>query len=217
NYALYLLATGAREASFRNLKTMAECLAEELVNAARGSSNSYAIKKKDEIERVSKSNRSSKSSFVGKVFETFALVVAPVGRYFVHASHVWTYETSNTTIKILTTWIPMAECRYDDLLEDCKEAKGNALTVEVLQPLDLGLNLPGDIVCVQSPSVACLPRRPPTKKRQGEPSFFDFDFTYPADELTSFSQIEDGSHDLVEVRVVQPSGPGGGMARQAQH
>jgi len=57
NYALYLLATGAREASFRNLKTMAECLAEELVNAARGSSNSYAIKKKDEIERVSKSNR----------------------------------------------------------------------------------------------------------------------------------------------------------------
>jgi small subunit ribosomal protein S5e len=57
NYALYLIATGAREASFRNLKTMAECLAEELINAARGSSNSYAIKKKDEIERVSKSNR----------------------------------------------------------------------------------------------------------------------------------------------------------------
>eukprot|EP00523_Entomoneis_sp_CCMP467_P009907 CAMPEP_0168737332 /NCGR_PEP_ID=MMETSP0724-20121128/10341_1 /TAXON_ID=265536 /ORGANISM="Amphiprora sp., Strain CCMP467" /LENGTH=227 /DNA_ID=CAMNT_0008784597 /DNA_START=58 /DNA_END=741 /DNA_ORIENTATION=+ len=57
NYALFLLATGAREASFRNLKTMAECLAEELINAARGSSNSYAIKKKDEIERVAKSNR----------------------------------------------------------------------------------------------------------------------------------------------------------------
>lgn len=57
NYALYLLATGAREASFRNLKTISECLAEELINAARGSSNSYAIKKKDEIERVSKSNR----------------------------------------------------------------------------------------------------------------------------------------------------------------
>jgi small subunit ribosomal protein S5e len=56
-YALYLLATGARESSFRNLKTMAECLADELINAARGSSNSYAIKKKDEIERVSKSNR----------------------------------------------------------------------------------------------------------------------------------------------------------------
>ena len=57
NYALYLIATGAREASFRNLKSCSECLADEVVNAARGSSNSYAIKKKDEIERVSKSNR----------------------------------------------------------------------------------------------------------------------------------------------------------------
>jgi ribosomal protein S7 len=36
NYALYLIATGAREASFRNRKTMAECLAEELINAASG-------------------------------------------------------------------------------------------------------------------------------------------------------------------------------------
>lgn len=84
--ALYLLTTGAREAAFRNIKTIAECkpllllhfwpsncfhllifcadanhleqddepcprkpapgLADELVNAAKGSSNSYAIKKK---------------------------------------------------------------------------------------------------------------------------------------------------------------------------
>jgi small subunit ribosomal protein S5e len=51
------MATGAREASFRtNLKTRAECLAEELINAARGSSNSYTNNKKDEIERVSKLN-----------------------------------------------------------------------------------------------------------------------------------------------------------------
>ena len=57
NYALYLIATGARESAFRNLKTISECLADEIINAARGSSNSYAIKKKDEIERVSKSNR----------------------------------------------------------------------------------------------------------------------------------------------------------------
>jgi len=57
NYALYLMACGAREASFRNVKTIAECLADELINAARGSSNSYAIKKKDEIERVAKANR----------------------------------------------------------------------------------------------------------------------------------------------------------------
>jgi len=57
NQALYLLTTGAREAAFRNVKTIAECLADELVNASKGSSNSYAIKKKDELERVAKSNR----------------------------------------------------------------------------------------------------------------------------------------------------------------
>ena len=45
NMALYLLCTGAREAAFRNVKTIAECLADEIINAARGSSNSYAIKK----------------------------------------------------------------------------------------------------------------------------------------------------------------------------
>lgn len=67
SFALTLLTTGvrsvymfevqAREAAFRNIKTMAECLADELMNAAKGSSNSYAIKKKDEIERVAKANR----------------------------------------------------------------------------------------------------------------------------------------------------------------
>merc|ERR1711908_233606 len=55
--AIFLLTTGAREASFRNIKTIAECLSEEIINAAKGSSNSYAIKKKDEIERVAKANR----------------------------------------------------------------------------------------------------------------------------------------------------------------
>ncbi len=57
NQAISLLTTGAREAAFRNVKSIAECLAEELINAAKGSSNSYAIKKKDELERVAKSNR----------------------------------------------------------------------------------------------------------------------------------------------------------------
>ena len=57
NQALYLISSGAREAAFRNIKTIAECLADEIINAAKGSSNSYAIKKKDEIERVAKANR----------------------------------------------------------------------------------------------------------------------------------------------------------------
>lgn len=42
NQALYLLTTGAREAAFRNIKTIAECLADELINAAKGSSNRCA-------------------------------------------------------------------------------------------------------------------------------------------------------------------------------
>lgn len=39
NQAIWLLTTGAREAAFRNIKTIAECLADELINAAKGSSN----------------------------------------------------------------------------------------------------------------------------------------------------------------------------------
>ena len=115
NSAIYLIAMGSRESAFRNIKTIAECLADEIMNAAKvrppppppltprtqfcaarrnslgalalrasarrlcarpplsaparrrsavsfplssqGSSNSYAIKKKDELERVAKSNR----------------------------------------------------------------------------------------------------------------------------------------------------------------
>ncbi|CCF75802.1 small subunit ribosomal protein S5e [Babesia microti strain RI] len=57
NQAIYLICTGARNAAFRNIKTIAECLAEEIMNCAKESSNSYAIKKKDEIERVAKANR----------------------------------------------------------------------------------------------------------------------------------------------------------------
>lgn len=57
NQALYLITTGARESAFRNVKTIAECLADEIINAAKGTSMSYAIKKKDEVERVAKANR----------------------------------------------------------------------------------------------------------------------------------------------------------------
>ncbi|KAG8936979.1 ribosomal protein S5 [Tulasnella sp. 419] len=57
NQSIALLTVGTRESAFRNVKSIAECLADELINAAKGSSNSYAIKKKDELERVAKSNR----------------------------------------------------------------------------------------------------------------------------------------------------------------
>merc|ERR1712183_472116 len=57
NHSIWLLTCGARTAAFRNIKSIAECLADELINASKGSSNSFAIKKKDELERVAKSNR----------------------------------------------------------------------------------------------------------------------------------------------------------------
>ncbi|CBZ51958.1 hypothetical protein NCLIV_017500 [Neospora caninum Liverpool] len=57
NQAIYLICTGARLAAFRNIKTISECLADEIMNCAKESSNAYAIKKKDEIERVAKANR----------------------------------------------------------------------------------------------------------------------------------------------------------------
>lgn len=46
NQSITLITTGCRESAFRNVKSVAECLADELINAAKGSSNSYAIKKK---------------------------------------------------------------------------------------------------------------------------------------------------------------------------
>jgi len=57
NQGIYLIATGARNTAFRNIKSIAECLADELINAANDNQNSFAIKKKDEIERVAKANR----------------------------------------------------------------------------------------------------------------------------------------------------------------
>lgn len=57
NQGIYLLVSGARASSFRSSKTIAECLADELIAASNKSSTSYAIKKKDELERVAKTNR----------------------------------------------------------------------------------------------------------------------------------------------------------------
>ena len=51
------MAIGARNATMKNHKSMSECLADEIMNCEKGSPNSYAIKKKDEIEKVAKGNR----------------------------------------------------------------------------------------------------------------------------------------------------------------
>lgn len=55
--ALRHITDGAREAAFGNPKTIDECLAEEIILAANRDSRSYAVKKRDEIERIALSSR----------------------------------------------------------------------------------------------------------------------------------------------------------------
>lgn len=58
NQAIYLICKGVRESAFRSHKALSECLADEIIAASKGvGGNSYAVKKKDEIERVAKGNR----------------------------------------------------------------------------------------------------------------------------------------------------------------
>merc|ERR1711971_79636 len=53
NQAMSLMVAGSRRAAFRNIKSMAEALADEIILCASNNSNSYCIKKKIEIERGS--------------------------------------------------------------------------------------------------------------------------------------------------------------------
>jgi small subunit ribosomal protein S7 len=55
--ALRLIMEGTWSASFKNPKTIEECLADEIVAAATKNPKSYAISKKDEKERIALSAR----------------------------------------------------------------------------------------------------------------------------------------------------------------
>jgi len=58
NQAIYLITQGAREHAFRSQKTIAEVLADEIINVEKSNlQSSYALKKKEEIEKVAKGNR----------------------------------------------------------------------------------------------------------------------------------------------------------------
>jgi small subunit ribosomal protein S5e len=48
------MALGARNAAMKNHKTIAECLADEIMNCEKESPNSYAIKKKTKSKRSPK-------------------------------------------------------------------------------------------------------------------------------------------------------------------
>ena len=55
--ALKSIAGGAFAASFRSKKTIAECLADELIMAANNDMKSFAIARKEETERIAKGAR----------------------------------------------------------------------------------------------------------------------------------------------------------------
>lgn len=58
NQAIYLLSIGTRDKASKTQKTIAECLADEIINCEKGNNQScYALKKKEEIEKVAKGNR----------------------------------------------------------------------------------------------------------------------------------------------------------------
>lgn len=58
NLAIYLISNGARDSAVKNPKTIAECLADEIINCEKSNlQSSYALKKKEEIEKVAKGNR----------------------------------------------------------------------------------------------------------------------------------------------------------------
>lgn len=55
--ALRLITIGAAKSAFKTKKSMAACLAEELMAAANYDTKAYSIAKKEEIERISKAAR----------------------------------------------------------------------------------------------------------------------------------------------------------------
>jgi len=55
--ALKFIVAGARRRAWNSPLSLAECLAEEIILAARNSMDSYAIRKKVEIERIAEASR----------------------------------------------------------------------------------------------------------------------------------------------------------------
>ncbi|MGA1873962.1 MAG: 30S ribosomal protein S7, partial [Thermoplasmatota archaeon] len=53
--ALRNISIGTVKASHKNKKSISECLAGELIAASKGDIQSFAVSKRDEVERVAKS------------------------------------------------------------------------------------------------------------------------------------------------------------------
>lgn len=57
NVALFLLCKAIRQDAMKGVKKISSCIADVLLAAAQNSQTSWAVSKKDEIERVARSNR----------------------------------------------------------------------------------------------------------------------------------------------------------------
>ncbi len=57
DWALRNLTKGIIQSTYKNSKPIAECICDELLKAAKGSPDSFAVSKKDEVERVAGSAR----------------------------------------------------------------------------------------------------------------------------------------------------------------
>ncbi|HUR64316.1 MAG TPA: 30S ribosomal protein S7 [Candidatus Thermoplasmatota archaeon] len=57
NVALRHLAMGATQTSFKSTKPISQCIADEILKAAKNDPQSFAVAKRDEVERVAKSAR----------------------------------------------------------------------------------------------------------------------------------------------------------------
>jgi len=55
--ALRFMTDGARQAAYSNPRTIGECLAEEIIYAAQRDNRSFAVRKRDEMERVALASR----------------------------------------------------------------------------------------------------------------------------------------------------------------
>jgi len=55
--ALRFMTDGARQAAYSNPRTIDECLAEEIIYAAQRDNRSFAVRKRDEMERVALASR----------------------------------------------------------------------------------------------------------------------------------------------------------------
>jgi hypothetical protein len=53
---LSLITEGCRKAAFKSSRTIAERPADELLSVSKAAPESYAVKKKDDLERITKSN-----------------------------------------------------------------------------------------------------------------------------------------------------------------